>query len=105
MAILSTNDLRTRIQTLVGENTDDDTLDFLQDFDDTITDLESKGATDYQELYKAEVQKNKDLDASEKRTKTGELMLNAKLKRKDAVQIRLKYFAIYAHSATKTEDC
>jgi hypothetical protein len=32
-------------------------------------------------------------------------MLNAKLKRKDAVQIRLKYFAIYAHSATKTEDC
>ena len=64
MAILSTNDLRTRIQTLVCENTDDDTLDFLQDFDDTITDLESKGATDYQELYKAEVQKNKDLDAS-----------------------------------------
>lgn len=64
MAILSTNDLRTRIQTLVGENTDDVTLDFLQDFDDTITDLESKGATDYEELYNAEVQKNKDLDAS-----------------------------------------
>ena len=59
MAILSTNDLRTRIQTLVGENTDDDTLDFLQDFDDTITDLESKGVTDYEELYKAEVKRTK----------------------------------------------
>ena len=32
-------------------------------------------------------------------------MQNAKLKCKDAVQIRLKYFAIETHSATKTEDC
>ena len=64
MAILSTNDLRTRLQTIVGGNTDDDTLNFLQDFNDTLTDIESKGDTDFEELYNAEVQKNKDLDAS-----------------------------------------
>lgn len=64
MAILSTNDLRTRLQTIVGDNTDDDTLNFLQDFNDTITDIESRGETNFEELYNAEVKKNKDLDAS-----------------------------------------
>ena len=59
MAILSTNDLRTRLQTIVGENTDDDTLNFLQDFNDTLTDIESKGDTDFEELYNAEVQRTK----------------------------------------------
>lgn len=46
MAILSRDALFERLQTLIGDKTDDDTLTFLEDVKDTVDDYEKKGGTD-----------------------------------------------------------
>ena len=59
MAVLSTDVFMERINSLIGENSDDDTLSMLGDFKDTL-DANANANTKIAELE----QKNKDLDAS-----------------------------------------
>lgn len=59
MAVLSTDVFMERINSLIGENSDDDTLAMLGDFKDTL-DANANANTKIAELE----QKNKDLDTS-----------------------------------------
>lgn len=52
MAILSVNDLRSRIEQYVGERDDDDTLSFIQDVTETVADLDARSSSnEWEEKY------------------------------------------------------
>ena len=46
MAVLSKKEILEQVKTIVGENTDDTTLKFLEDISDTMDDLETKAKGD-----------------------------------------------------------
>lgn len=46
MSVLSREELMDRINAMVGESDDDDTLSFIEDVTDTLTDLENKANGD-----------------------------------------------------------
>lgn len=46
MAVLSKKEILEQVKTIVGENTDDTTLKFLEDISDTMDDLETKANGD-----------------------------------------------------------
>lgn len=54
MSVLSREELMSRINDMIGESDDDNTLSFIEDVTDTLTDLENKAngdGTDWKEKY------------------------------------------------------
>ena len=54
MAVKTRDEILTLVRDRVGENTDDDTISFIEDISDTLTDLESKAqgdGTDWKSKY------------------------------------------------------
>lgn len=58
MAKLSIDELVKRVQTYVGERTDDETLAFVQDFTETMNDLKEHSSTDEVDKYKKQLADN-----------------------------------------------
>ena len=54
MAVLSREEILNRVQSIVGENTDDDSLSFVEDITDTLTDMENRangGGEDWKKKF------------------------------------------------------
>lgn len=54
MSVLSREEILSRVQTIIGENTDDDSLAFVEDITDTLTDMENRangGGEDWKTKY------------------------------------------------------
>lgn len=54
MAVKTREEIITQLRTQLGDNTDDDTISFLEDISDTLDDLESKanGTSNWEQKYK-----------------------------------------------------
>lgn len=57
MAVITKSEIMEQVKTVVGENTDDATLKFLEDLRDTIDDLETKSKGDGED-WKAKYEEN-----------------------------------------------
>ena len=57
MAVISKSEIMEQVKSVVGENTDDATLKFLEDLRDTIDDLETKSKGDGED-WKAKYEEN-----------------------------------------------
>lgn len=63
MAILTHDDFMNRVKSIIGEDTSDESISLLEDFTDTIKDLETKASANGGSVAEYE-QKLKDLDKS-----------------------------------------
>ena len=63
MAILTHDDFMNRVKSIIGEDTSDESISLLEDFTDTIKDLEAKASANGGSVAEYE-QKLKDLDKS-----------------------------------------
>lgn len=57
MAVLTREQMMEQVKAVVGDNTDDATLKFLEDFTDTLTDLETKAQGDGED-WKSKYEQN-----------------------------------------------
>lgn len=51
MAIVNKDNLLERVKNIIGDNLSDDNVSFMEDISDTLTDLESKNNTDWEQKY------------------------------------------------------
>lgn len=65
MSVLNKDDFMSRIKTMVGEDTSDDAMSFIEDMSDTFNDLESRtvdNSGEWEEKYNNAVQEKDNLD-------------------------------------------